>query len=153
MVNAEGYRKSASKPKLVDIPPNSRLPMATLIELTDVPSHYTYELIVNEKEMAIAIEHDKATIDIENTITGKLVIFSEEGCDKCDLLDTMLTSERVQFRNLDIREDPELYKQFIAFIHKKFPSKTEIRLPVIWNKDHVIFGYDDIQAVLKNLID
>lgn len=152
MINAEGYRRSASQPQLRDLPPNSRTPMITIIERADVPSHYTYELIVNEKKMPIKIARDKTTIDIESIITGKLVIFTEDGCEKCDLLNTVLISQRVQFRNFDIGEDPVLYEQFIAFVNKKFPSKTIMRLPVIWNKDHVIFGFDELSEIMTEII-
>jgi glutaredoxin len=151
MVNAEGYRRSASKPQLQDLPPNSITEMITLIELTKIPSSYTYELIVNGEQQDISVTHLKETIDIEKTITGRLVLFSEKDCEKCVLLEKILLGNKTQFRNFDIREDEILYDQFIKFIYKKYPSKTEIRLPVVWNKDHVIFGYDNLEELLLEI--
>ncbi len=153
MVNAEGYRRSASKPQLQDLPPHSKTEMITLIELTDTPSSYTYDLIVNGEQQGISLTHVRGTIDIEKTIAGKLVLFSEKECEKCTLLENILISNDTQFRNLDIREDEILYDQFIAFIHKKYPAKTKIRLPVIWNKNHVIFGYDNLEKLLSEIGD
>lgn len=47
-VNPIGYRRSANKPILKIIPPKSKVQMIILIPLTDVESHYTYDLIIND---------------------------------------------------------------------------------------------------------
>jgi len=50
IVTSEGYRKSASKPIIKNILPESKIALITLIELDNKPSSYTYELIINEQE-------------------------------------------------------------------------------------------------------
>ena len=44
-----GYRKSAHKPIIKNIPPKSKVQMIILIPLADVQSSYTYNLIVNDE--------------------------------------------------------------------------------------------------------
>jgi glutaredoxin len=151
MVHAEGYRRSASKPVLKDLPPLSKTPMITLIELSGVPHQYTYELIVNEQKSELQFTVQKKANDIEKVIANKLVIFSKNDCSKCELLTALLKDKRIQHRNLNIEEDAVLYRQFMVFIEPKLQAETKIRFPVIWNKDHAIFGYDSITDILKEL--
>jgi len=83
MVNAQGYRKSASKPVIKNIPPKAQVPMITLIELANHEYMYTYDLIVNEQENNINLSFDSQIKDIQKNIEGKLVLFSTPDCEKC----------------------------------------------------------------------
>lgn len=58
-VNPTGYRKSAHRPIIKNIPPKSKLQILILIPLTDVDSHYTYNLIVNEEAETIDVKRKK----------------------------------------------------------------------------------------------
>jgi len=151
MVNAEGYRRSAAKPVIKNIAPGDNVPMITLIELDGEESKYTFEMIVNDKESDINFSYDEPERDIERVIKGQLVIFSSEGCTKCTLLSELLETQRIQHRIFNINEDAVLYGQFMSFIERRLTVETKIRFPVIWNKDEVIFGYDDLEEVLKDL--
>ncbi len=54
-----GYRKSAHRPIIKIIPANSKAQMLILIPLTDVESHYTYDLIVNDELETIDVKRSK----------------------------------------------------------------------------------------------
>ncbi len=152
MVHAEGYRRSADKPVLKDLPPHSKTPMITLIELKDIPSSYTYDLIVNkELDNDIRVVQKREVVDIENAVKGKLVIFRMTHCDKCDAIISKLKEERIQHLVFNIEEDGSIYGQFMAFIDKELTSETRIRFPVIWNRTYTIFGYDNLQNLMKGL--
>ncbi len=151
MVNAEGYRRSASKPVIKNIAPGAKVPMITLIEITGKESRYTFEMIVNDKDNDVNFSYDEPERDIERVIKGQLVIFSSDGCGKCTLLSELLDAQRVQHRIFNINEDAILYGQFMSFIERRLTVETKIRFPVIWNKDDVIFGYDDLESLLKDL--
>ncbi len=153
MVTSEGYRRSADKPVLKDIPPNSTIPMITLIELSNVPSSYTYELIVNDSESQLEFAYDKEIVDIENAIKGKLVIFAMKGCEKCAALANELTKKRVTYRMFNIQTDPILYRQFMKFIEPELTAETRIIFPVIWNRDHTIFGFDELEQVVGEIVE
>lgn len=148
MVNADGYRKSASKPVIKDIPPKAKVPMVTLIELTDVPSQYTYDLIINKEKRNLNFTYEKQAKDIQKFVEGKIVLFATNTCEKCDVLAQRLQEKRISHRVLNITEDAILYNQFMRLIERDLTEETRIRFPVIWNKDRVIFGYDDLEKIL-----
>jgi glutaredoxin len=151
MVNAEGYRRSASKPVIKNIPPLAEVPMMTLIELDGVDSQYTFDLVVNEKSSPLSYSFDEPERDIERAVKGKLIIFSADGCGKCELLSESLTAMRVQHTVFNIEEETLLYSQFMSFIERKLTSETKIRFPLIWNRDDVIFGYDNLEELVEKL--
>lgn len=126
--------------------------MTTLIELSGIPSSYTYDLIVNEnRDNSVSVTYEKQVVDIENVLKGKIVIFSISNCEKCEVLVALLESERVNFRNFNLDEDPSLYRQFMNFINNELKENTQIRFPVIWNKTYTIFGYDELEKVAGEL--
>ncbi|NND62658.1 MAG: hypothetical protein HKN48_05645, partial [Flavobacteriaceae bacterium] len=134
MVHAKGYRRSADKPVLKDIPPKSSVPMITLIELSNVESNYTYELIINDKKKIYEFSYDREVVDIENVLRDRIVMFTLSECEKCDALSTELETRRINHRVFNIEKDPALYKQFMKFIEKELTSEVRIQFPVIWNK-------------------
>jgi glutaredoxin len=150
MVYSEGYRRSADKPVVTAIPPRTKVPMITLIELSNVPSKYTYELIVKDKNKP-EIAYEDEMVDIQNAVQGKLVIFTLARCQKCNALTSALTSNRTSHIVFDITREPALYRQFMKFVEDELNEQTRIQFPVIWNKDHTIFGYDDLTMVMNEL--
>ncbi|EZH71772.1 hypothetical protein ATO12_06285 [Aquimarina atlantica] len=59
-INPIGYRKSAQRPIIKNIPAKSKIQMLILIPLADVESHYTYNLVVNEELETIDVKHSKS---------------------------------------------------------------------------------------------
>jgi len=84
-------------------------------------------------------------------IEGKIVIFATSTCEKCDALVQQLQEKRISHRVLNITEDAILYNQFMRLIERDLKEETRIRFPVIWNKDRVIFGYDEMETILLEL--
>ena len=151
MVHAEGYRRSGSRPILKNIPPETKTAMITLIELANVPSSYTYEVIVNKGAHPVALEYENEAPDIASVLDGKLVVFTLPNCEKCQALTAVLIGKRTPHRAFNINEDPVLYRQFMSFIKDSLTTETRIRFPVVWNKDRVIFGYEDLGILLQEL--
>jgi glutaredoxin len=151
MVDSEGYRRSATKPVVKNIPPQTKVPMITLIELSNVPSEYTYDLIINQKEKKISLETDKQAKDIEKILNGKLVLFTMKNCEKCQQLSSALDENRISHRDFDISDNQVIYRQFMAFISDQLTVETRIRFPIIWNKDKVIFSYQDLEEIVLQL--
>ena len=147
-VNAEGYRRSASKPVVKDIPPKAKLPMLTLIELDGVESRYTFDLVVNDAKNTTELTYDERERDIERVIRGQLVIFSSDECGKCQQLADALTERRIQHRLFNLEEDAVLFGQFMSHIERSLTADTKVIFPVIWNRDEVIFGYDDLNRII-----
>ncbi|GHC63326.1 glutaredoxin [Ulvibacter litoralis] len=153
MVLSEGYRRSANRPTIKDIPPHSKTPMITLIEISGTAASYEYTLVVNEEENNLNFTPEKKEKDIEKVITNKLVVFTMNDCEKCTELSASLENKGISHRAFNIHEDDMLYNQFIAFIEKKSPDTLKIQFPVIWNKTHHIFGYDTLEDIHKILLD
>ena len=151
-VAAEGFRRSADKPILKDLLPHSKTKMTTLIALEGIPSTYTYDLIVNEfRDNAISVAHDSEVIDISETLNGKLVLFTKGECGKCQLLEALLTSEHIPHQNFNIEEDMALYEQLLQFLEKQNNLPETLNFPIIWDREKVLFGYEDLQEVLNRL--
>ena len=125
--------------------------MITLIELSDVDSNYTYELVVNDKKQAMENDLNREVVDIENAIRDKLVIFSLKNCQKCESLISELAEQRIQHRVFSIEKNPALYKQFMKYIENELTSEVRIQFPLIWNRDHTVFGYEDLTDLLTQL--
>ncbi|MGK0377431.1 MAG: glutaredoxin [Patiriisocius sp.] len=152
LVNAKGYRRSADKPILINVPPKRKIYLTTLIEIKGENSSYNYELIVNDTlDNDAFIRFEKAPVDIAIMIKNKLVLFTKLGCDRCNRLEEQLALKRIGYRSFNLDKDPILYKQFIGFIEKSFTEKTIIRFPVIWNKNEAIFGYDSLEEIMTTL--
>jgi len=81
------------------------------------------------------------------------VLFTMDNCDTCELLSKTLESRGVSHRSFNIGKDPILYRQFMAFIEKELTQETRIKFPIIWNKDHTIFGYNDLEVMVNGLVD
>lgn len=151
LIKAEGYRRSAAKPILKDLPPNSKVPMTTLIELDGETSQYTYDLIINKERKDISIKFTPEARDIRSIVQDRLVLFVAPGCDKCTALSEALTEKRITHKAFDIHQDPTMYRQFMSFIERMLTSETKIKFPVIWNNDYVIFGYDELETIVDEL--
>ena len=151
MVNATGYRKSASKPVIKNIPPGKKTPMITLIEMDGETSKYTYDLIVNEEQRDITISEDNQATDIQKNIQDRIVIFSTEGCEKCTALSKALTEKNMEHRVIGITENPVIYRQFMTFIEDQLTLETKIRFPIIWNKTETIFGFEELEEMVTTL--
>ena len=147
---SEGYRRSADKPILKNLLPFSKTEMTMLIELKDVPSSYTYDLIVNDGlNNEIDLSYESSVVDITPQLENKIVIFTINDCEKCNLLNSLLLAQRIPHQSFNIQQDDVLYQQFMKFIGEPTEDNEKIRFPVIWNKDHALFGYDDLEALLK----
>lgn len=151
LVHAKGYRKSASKPIITIIPPFSSILLTTLIELTSEPSSYTYDLVINGDATETSFDYEDLPKDIIKIINRKIVLFTGVNCEKCTELTTALDENKIRYDIIDINEKPVYYRQFIAHIQSELTVNTRIRLPLIWNKDYVIFGYDILDEVLDEL--
>ncbi|WP_438424740.1 hypothetical protein [Aquimarina macrocephali] len=59
-VNPTGYRRSAQRPIIKNIPAKGKIQMLILIPLTNIESHYTYNLVINEELESIDVKHGKS---------------------------------------------------------------------------------------------
>jgi len=151
LVKAEGYRRSASRPILKYIAPNTKVPMTTLIEKEGMTSKYTYNLIVNKGNKDFAIHVSPNAIDIKNIVNNRIVVFETPDCEKCSVLKAMLDKEQVAYQVYNVYKDKLLYEKFRSYIKATLPEEAEVTFPVIWNRNQTLLGYNDLEILLSKL--
>lgn len=152
MVKSEGYRRSADRPVLTTLPPQSKTPLIVLIELTNVPSSYSYDLIVNDEENKVSMAYNPQIPELEKNIEDKLVLFVKDDCAKCANLIAALLKKRIQHSVIDVNRDEAVNAQFVAFLRRHGGNNLRFPLPTVWNKGKITFGYDNLD-VLVNYIE
>ncbi|WP_378176997.1 hypothetical protein [Aquimarina sp. SS2-1] len=118
-ITPTGYRRSAQRPIIKNIPANSKEEMLILIPLTDVESSYTYDLVVNEELENIDAKQQKGKpkeIPPQTVSQYKLFVYTAQNCVRCDSLKQKLNDKKVQFLEVDI------------------DSKNNLLSPVFWRK-------------------
>ena len=151
LIQASGFRKSATIPIVKNVPPMGTEYMTTLIELAGVESTYSYELFLNPRETPLTIKREKKITDISAALDNKLVLFITEECEKCTALVNALKESRITFQKFDVKKDKNALKQFEAFLKKDLTQTTLVRYPVIWNKDHILYGFNDLATIVQKL--
>jgi hypothetical protein len=70
IVNLEGYRKSAARLFLKAVPPVAKISMIPLIKIPNIPSKYSYELIVSEQKNNLNFSMYRNATDIKKISSG-----------------------------------------------------------------------------------
>jgi len=153
IVFAEGFRRTGSRPIIEDLLPNSKTTLKTLIEIEGKPSSYTYEFVVNGKKSNIWADVTKSDLDIERFLEGRIAIFTKKGCDKCELLISKLDAAHISAKEFDLDDDALAEIRFNTFIEKYLGNDRKVTYPVIWNRDHILFGYQNITLLMQKLND
>lgn len=128
-----GYRRSAQRPIIKNIPAKSKVQMLILIPFTDVKSSYTYNLIVNEELQNIDVKRQKEKpkeVSFRDTSKYDLLIYTEKNCTKCDTLTQKLKNEKIDFLEIDIdSKNNQLSPQFWDAMYFKGYNRKRIRIP------------------------
>jgi len=132
-VNANGFRRSSSRPIIKTIPANSKVRMITLVKLNGVESNYTYTLVVNEIGYDIKMQKDDEdfNIKIDSALRSKVVtLFTKDNCLLCNDTKQLLSNNKISYKEFNVDQDSthliRLLKEF-----KKSDIKTKIEAPII----------------------
>lgn len=71
-INPTGYRRSANRPIIKNIPPLSKKQMLVLIPLKDSTPNYTYDLIINDALENMDIKRSKLKQETLSPITDSI---------------------------------------------------------------------------------
>lgn len=139
-IEAKGYRKSAERPVIVDLPPKRKIKVATLVKVNPEAADYRYVLVVNDtKADDIHVTKDRDYIaDITPLLKDRIVIFGHPNCDRCQVLIQRLTARKIPHKYFNIDQDALLYDQFSSFLDKIGQQSDTLRLPVVWNKNYLM---------------
>ncbi len=151
-VVASGYRRRADRPVIKLIPPKSEVLMMTLIPLRDTISSYTYIYVANTEEENLGIIREKnptESLGMNDFIESRNLIFTNNGCDKCDLLIGMLQEKRKTFRKVDIREKDWAFDYAVRYLENRGEKLDTIALPMALLKGKVIQPIPDLSSFVR----
>lgn len=136
-VNPIGYRKSAQRPIIKDIPAKSKVQVMIIIPLKDTASSYTYTLIVNDEPEVIDINRSdtgKKQAPIQSIMHNEVIIFTKKDCKKCETLITLLKKKRVKHRAVNI-DTKSRYRDYLwELLEKDGYDKNNIGVPLAYVK-------------------
>ncbi|MEW7280067.1 glutaredoxin domain-containing protein [Aquimarina sp. 2201CG1-2-11] len=153
-INPTGYRRSAHRPIIKNIPANSKVQMSILIPLADTESSYTYNLIVNNELETIDVERDKTPqkeAPLSSIMGSEIIIFTRETCNKCETLISQLNKNHIKYREVNI-DTRTRYREFLwELLHKEGYDKKNVAVPLGIVKGIINLPIDDIDLFVQKL--
>ncbi|MDY8134081.1 glutaredoxin [Aquimarina sp. 2201CG5-10] len=153
-VNPIGYRRSAQRPVIKNIPAKSKTQILILIPLTDVDSHYTYDLIVNEQLKNIDVDRSKNTrkeAPVSSILRSEIIIFTKKGCKKCELLISKLKEKHIKYREVNI-DTKSRYREYLwELLNRDGYDKNTIGVPLGIIKGKLQYPIDDLDTFILSV--
>ncbi len=153
-VNPTGYRRSAQRPIIKTIPAKNKVQMLILIPLTDVASHYTYNLVVNEELETIDVDRSKnpkKQAPVSSIMRSETIIFTKIDCEKCTILISKLKEKHIKFREVNI-DTQNRYRDYLWELLKKDGyNKNIIGVPLAVIKGKLKYPIDNIEDFISQL--
>jgi glutaredoxin len=131
-VVTKDYRRSSNRPTILNVPPNSKVELITLIQLVGSEGQYDSTFIVNEVAPALEIDKNYNELDkrLNNAIENqKVVLFTSNDCNICTDAKRVLGESKIGFTEYNIDEDASKYLKAVEeFQTDKNPIKTTLPL-------------------------
>ncbi len=154
-INPIGYRRSAQRPILKNIPANSKKQMIILIPFTDVPSSYTYDLIVNEKLQNIDVKRQKEKpkeVPPQTVSKYNVFVYTEQNCNRCDTLKQKLKNKKIVFLEVDIDSKNNLLSPiFWKKMNNEGYTRKNIELPFVKKNKTLYHPILDFDVFIKEI--
>lgn len=155
MVRGEGFRRSASRPVIKKVPPNSKVLMITLVPLKDITP--TYTTIFNYDSQLQTLEKNhidsyEEYVNIRPLKSDELTVFVIEDCPKCDQLINHLNTAHIKYRRLDVRKHNKVQEFMFAHLKDSVTRPGLIKLPVLMYKDIKYFNITSVDEFIRRAI-
>jgi len=151
-VETKDFRRSSNRPVLRTIPPESKVKLLTLIQLTGSEGQYNSIFVVNEVAYKLEIFKDKEALEfkLDNAINNvKVDLFTKNDCSICPNAKTILNRNKIKFTEYNIDQDSTHYNNIIKAFKTKKGDNTLNHIPVLKVKDKV---YNNIKT-LKDFVE
>ena len=155
-INPIGYRRSAQRPIIKNIPANSKVQMLILIPFTDQKSSYTYDLIVNNELENITANRKKRTpkkVPPQTVSKFKLFVYTSPNCKRCDTLRQKLKEKEVKFLEVDINGKNNL--PISSFFWRKMKdqgyTRENIELPFVKTNKRLFYPIENLDEFVENI--
>jgi len=149
-INPIGYRRSAQKPIIKNIPAKGKIQMTTLIPLADQESSYTYDLIVNKELENIDVKRQKSKskeVPPQTVSKYKLFVFTAQNCKRCDSLKHKLNDKKIKFLEVNIDGKNNLLSP--VFWRKRLEegyTRENIKLPFAKKDNKLFYPIEDFDV-------
>ncbi|MFT5751998.1 MAG: thiol-disulfide isomerase/thioredoxin, partial [Dokdonia sp.] len=134
IVQGEGFRRSADRPVIKKIPPNSKILMITLIPIKGVTPTYT-KIFTFEEQLQTITKRKGANrpeyVNIRPLRTNEFTVFTADDCPKCDILMDHLSSNHIKHRSLTLETHNSVQEFMFENIHDLTPETTILAMPAI----------------------
>ncbi|WP_299150718.1 hypothetical protein [uncultured Dokdonia sp.] len=153
IVQGEGFRRSADRPVIKKIPPNEKVLMITLIPLRGATPTYTKIFNYNNKLQSISKrkgEDDEAYVNIRPIIANEFTVFTEDNCDKCEVLINYLNDNHLKYRTLVVSKHKKVADFMFQHLKSDGHDGSKVGLPVIMHKGKKNYDIEDIDAFISS---
>lgn len=153
VVQGEGFRRSADRPVIKKIPPNSKVLMITLIPLKGAtPSYetiFTYENRLQNIHTRKG-KHREEKTHIRPLNPDELTIFIDENCDKCAALKAYLIKNRIKHRTLELNKNSKVRDFMWDHLKDTVADAALVKLPVLLKGGQKYFDIRNMDYFLQN---
>ena len=152
IVQGEGFRRSADRPVIKKLPPNSKVLMITLIPLRGVEPTYT-KIFTYENELQDISsrkgENREEFVNIRPLKNDELTVFTEPDCEKCKLLTDFLNTNHYKYRVLDVSTNNKVNDFMFDHLKTSNYKGGIIDLPVIMFEGRKHWSIIDIKKFIR----
>lgn len=153
MVKGEGFRRSADRPIIKKIPPNSKVVMMILIPLKGATPSYTKIFTFEEQLQTIKKrkgEGQKEHVNLLPVNPEQLTVFVENDCEKCTYLTKYLRYNRIKHRTLDIKKNSAVFNLMWKHLKDSVSGRELIKLPVLMHQEKMYFDIINMEHFIQN---
>lgn len=152
IVQGEGFRRSADRPVIKKLPPNSKVLMITLIPLKGVEPTYT-KIFTYENELQDISTRKGADreefVNIRPLKDDELTVFTEPDCEKCKLLTDFLNKNHYKYRVLDVSTNNKVNDFMFDHLKNSSYKGGIIDLPIVMFEGRKHWSIVDIKTFIR----
>ena len=152
MVQGEGFRRSANRPVIKKVPPQTKVLMITLIPLKDTQPSYTTIFTYENELQTLKKKHSDSFeehVNIRPLQDDELTVFTIYDCPKCELLLSYLNKHRIPHRVLDVDKHDKVREFMFSHLRDSVSKPAIVKLPVIMFKKKKYFDIEHMERFLE----
>ena len=153
MVQGDGFRRSADRPVIKQVPPGEKILMLTLIPLKEAQPTYSTIFTFDNKLQKIEKNHSdyaQEYINIRPIKVNEITVYVGDECPKCDILVNHLNMKHITFRKMDVNRHHAVHEFMFNQLKDSISEAQLISLPVIQYKNQRHFNIDNINQFVKH---
>ncbi len=154
VTNLKGYEK----PITVLIPAQTSSEVLTLYfknlyKPYDYSTSYTYKSMPSDAELLLKDKkkEDSSLTKFGTIINNGIIIFTVEGCSKCNYVANYLSKNNIDFKLIDISNSDENDKLMSDLVKKDIPSVNSVIMPVVIINGKAFHNIKNLKSFLSNL--